>query len=113
MAPKRRKSSWKRNFSLILVGTLLIAIIFVMFNPPQEAQRPQPTALIYDPLVDNPASTGFTEACSGLLVKAGFRVEIVSGRSTTVESIRNPRQVALIIQGPQLRLQRRRLVLHG
>jgi hypothetical protein len=97
MAPKRRKSSWKRNLSLILVGTLLIAIIFVMFNPPQEAQRPQPTALIYDPLVDNPASTGFTEACSGLLVKAGFRVEIVSGGSTTVESIRNPRQATLII----------------
>lgn len=98
MAPKRRKSNWRRNLSLILAIAMFTAVIFVMSNHPQEeAQRPQPTALIYDPLIDNPASTGFTEACSRLLVTAGFRVEVVSGRPVTVESIRSPRPASLVI----------------
>jgi hypothetical protein len=98
MAPKRRKSNRRRNLSLILVIVMLVAVIFVVSNHPQEeAQRPQPTALIYDPLIDNPASTGFTEACSKLLVTAGFRVEVVSGRLTTVESIRSPSSASLVI----------------
>jgi hypothetical protein len=98
MAPKRKKSNRRRNLSLILAVAMFMAVIFMMSNHSQEeAQRPQPTALIYDPLINNPASTGFTGACSKLLATSGFRVEVVSGRPVTVESIRSPRPASLVI----------------